>query len=126
MLWIKFRYDLEIVDDLWLADDIELPAMELRYLQAGTHTGFAYTDEIFSQWLEFVDRAPLKQISVSTLTDKDKGSAKVKTETSAVLSFDVIEAAEISPGTFDLGTCRQISKSRMKKEATRMLKSVIK
>lgn len=125
VLFFKFSYELEIVDDMWLTEEVELPEMEWRYLELSARTGFPYTDAALAQWLEFIDATPLEQISRVRLVDVDSGKTQEKTETYTVRSLEIIDPAKIDPDTFEIGECKQVSRRRMKKEAKQLLDDVI-
>ncbi len=50
----KFRYSLEITDDVWLAPQLEIHPIEQQWINAQTSTGFDQLDELLDSWYMLV------------------------------------------------------------------------
>lgn len=125
ILFLTFEYEVEEIDDIWMANDLELPVFERLWLDSVSQTGFDYLDEIYAQRMAFETAPVLKLENVVTLRNVKKGEEEVKKETILVSNLRELTATDIDPGHFKIPRCQPVSKKVMEKEATRMLKKHI-
>ena len=125
LLWFKFDYDLELTDDLWVADGVPISPADQRFLDAYAETGFGPTDEVIAQWLEHLDGLPLKAVSVVKLTDLSDGDVTVKTETTTVTELELLDPADVDDQRFAAGDCRAVGNQELRKEALNMMLDMV-
>jgi hypothetical protein len=126
ILIMKLEYAVEQTDDVWMTSDLEIPALERRWLEGFAQTGFAYADAMSAAWNTEVTGAVLKHRSVVRLTDLRSEKVSVKTETMEVTGLEMLAASEIPENTFSMPECRKVETADMEKEAKRFIKDTLK
>ena len=122
LLFIKFRYDIEEIDDMWMTDALEVPEFERGWIEAATRTGHEFIDEHESNWLSHVHGAVLKHTNVIRITNARSGKVQEKTEHFTVSAIEILQASDLPPALFEAPTCEKVEKSEMQHQAERMLK----
>jgi len=126
VLFIKFEFSVEEIDQVWMTDGIEMPAFESRWLSAGTQTGSEFINEHASKWNQFVDQPVLKHTNEVTVTNVKSGKAFSKVENFKVTLLEEVADADLHPDYFSIPNCQKVSSKEMNKEAKRMLKKYVK
>lgn len=126
ILFKKFEYRADATDEVWMTSELELPALERRWLDATAETGFQDIDKLTAAWNAEVSGVVLKQKSVIVLTNLDSNEKSTKTETMEVTKLEKLDSGQIPEGTFDMPKCKQVGKDEMEETAKRFIKKSVK
>lgn len=122
----KFRYSLEIIDDVWIAPQLEIHPIEKQWIAAQTNTGFEQLDNILDSWNKQLPAMILKQESVVRLEDLLKEKESTKKEKIEITAIEMLDPSKLSEETFRPPSCEKVSRKEMKETAKDMLKDVVK
>ena len=126
VLIMKFEYSVEQTDDVWMTPELELPALERRWMETMGRTGFDYADAMLTAWDAEVTGVVLKHKNVVRLTNLQSGKVSVKTESMEVTGFERLEPSQIPVGTFAMPECRQVDQREMKEKAGKFIRDSLK
>ena len=126
ILFMRFEYGAEVIDEVWTTSGLELPAHERKWLDATAKTSFEYIDKLAKQWNDAVRGTVLKQKSVVRLTNLDSKETSTKTETVEVTKIEKLGSGQIPEGTFTMPKCSQIDNNEMEEEAKLYIKKSLK
>jgi len=126
LLFFKFHYAVEEIDDLWMTDALDLPVFEDAWERASLLTGFEYADAMSRTWLSHVVGPILKSRNVVHLKNLKSGEETVKRHAVEVTALDEVDAASIPAATFEVPDCEQVSEKEMERVATKTLKKHVK
>ena len=126
ILFMRFEYEAEVTDEVWMTSGLDLPAHERKWLEATAETGFDYIDKLVAAWNGEVSGTVLKQKSVVRLTKLDLKETSTKTEIVEVTRLEMLDSSLIPEGTFTMPGCKQVDKSVMEEEAVRFIKKSLK
>lgn len=116
----KFRYILEITDDIWMAPQLGLHPIERAWINAQTNTGFKILDHIMDSWNKQIPFTMLKQESVFKMKDLEKKEESTKIEKIEVKLIEELNSSEIPEETFRILNCKKVSQSKMQASAKKM------
>jgi len=122
----KFRYSLEIIDDVWIAPQLEIHPIEKQWIAAQTNTGFEQLDDMLDSWNEQLPAMILKQESIVRLKDLEKEEESTKTEKIEIKAIEKLDPSKLSEETFRMPSCEKVSRKEMEETAVDMLKDVVK
>ena len=126
VLILKFEYAAEQTDDVWMTSELELPALEKRWVEGLSRTGFEYLDALSTSWDQEVNGAVLKHRNVVRLTNLQSGEVSIKTETMEVTELERLEPSDIPEAIFAMPKCEQVDDAEMKKRAKKFIKNSLK
>ncbi len=122
----KFRYSLEITDDVWLAPQLEIHPIERQWINAQTSTGFDQLDQLLDSWNNQLPAMILKQESVIKFKDHIKKEKSTKSEKIELTSIEALDPSEIPSETFRVPKFKKVSQKEMQDTAKDMLLGVVK
>jgi len=122
----KFQYSLEIIDDVWIAPQLEIHPIEKQWIAAQTNTGFEQLDDMLDSWNKQLPAMILKQESVVRLKDLLKDKESTKKEKIEITAIEKLDPSKLSEETFRMPSCDKVSREEMKETAKDMLKDIIK
>jgi hypothetical protein len=125
ILFKKFEFAVEETDDLWMTSELEMPALERRWIEATAQTGFEYVDAMSEVWNAAVTGTVLKRRGVTRLTDLRSKEVSVKTETVEVTKLETLDPSQLSQAAFIMPTCNQVDKRDMKKAAQKLIDQLV-
>ena len=100
ILFLKYRYSLEITDDLWVAPQLERHPIERQWLNAQTNTGFKQLDQLLDSWNNQFSAMVLKQESVVRVKDLVEEEEFTKTEKIEIIRIEALDPTEVPDDTF--------------------------
>ena len=103
-LFLKFEYEVKIVDDILYTTDIVIHPIRKKWLQALTSSGNDLIDNMFSDYTAKVPGPMLQKETVIEITDKRKKSTKVERKKAVVTNIEEI-SAEQTDATFITPEC---------------------
>ena len=121
----KFRYSLEITDDIWIAPQLELHPIEQQWIAAQTNTGFKQLDQMLDSWNKQLPATILKHEAVVRLKDLLNKEESTKTEKIEITKIEKLNPSKIPEETFRMPNCEKVSKKKMKEAAKDILKDVV-
>ena len=122
----KFRFHLQITDDVWIAPQLEIHPIEQQWINAQTNTGFEQLDQMLDTWNKKLPAMILKQESVIRLKDQIKEKESIKTEKIEITAIEKLDLSKIPAETFRVPKCERVSQKEMEKTAKEMLLGTVK
>ena len=92
ILFLKFEYNVKMVDDIWYTTDVEIHPIRAKWLQALTQSGNDIVDNLFNQVVAKLPGPVLKSESVMDITNVRKKSTKTQQERTVVMSVEEVGA----------------------------------
>ena len=117
ILFQKFDYKVHITDDIWYSPELEMHPVRKRWLEALSNSGYPQLDKLIDQWAANLNGSILKQESVMKLTNVIKNEEEITTQQSRIVTVENLKPTDIPKDTFDMPTCKSISKKEMRDTA---------
>ncbi len=113
LAFAKWEYEVEMVEDLWFAEDIPVHPIERAWFDALSDIGIAQLDSLFEQLGQHSTGMLLRRNAAYTLKDLRENKTERSSELYEVVSIEEIPADQLSPETFRPMACEQLSSKKL-------------
>jgi hypothetical protein len=95
IFFIKFKYTIKTIDDLWYTTDIEIHPVRKRWMNALSQSGNNVIDQLTESFTSKLPGPVLKMESVTDITNVRKKETKRKTQRSYIVDLVELGQAEL-------------------------------
>ncbi len=120
VLFVKFKYSIKVVDDLWFATELETHPVVKKWDNALTQSGNSSIDQLFAEYTAELQGPILKQASVIDITDVRKKETKTKKINSVIKSIEDVEADKLEE-VFEMPECEKVDDDEVLEKAKDLL-----
>ena len=115
-LFIKFEYNVKIVDDLWYTTDVEIHPIRKKWINALIHSDNKIIDDLFSDYAAKLGGPVLKSETVVDITNVKKKDTKTQKERTTVTSVEDIGKDKLEQ-LFKMPDCKQMDDDEIQDNA---------
>jgi hypothetical protein len=95
IFFIKFKYTIKTIDDIWYTTDIEIHPVRKRWMNALSQSGNNVIDQLTESFTSKLPGPVLKMESVTDITNVKKKETKRKTQRSYIVDLVELGQAEL-------------------------------
>lgn len=115
-LFIKFKYSVKIISDIWYTTDVEIHPIRRKWIDALTQSGNNIIDSMYTDFISNLPGPILKKQSVIDITDVRKNETKTQKVHTQVTEVKELSSEELDK-IFKMPECEAMDDDEVEEKA---------